>query len=136
MTLPELLGLLQLLLRKSCSLSMTVTINSYFVVVSPVLGSLSKSKHISATSTPECEETCNSTIGLDGQGPDPKTRSSKTSPASRSQYSPTPYERSITKQPLSPNLVKTSGYKLLGHLPGLSWDKPRCRVPLDSSLGG
>ncbi|KAI5654571.1 hypothetical protein M9H77_31758 [Catharanthus roseus] len=39
-------------------------------------------------STPECKETCNATIGLKGQGPDLKTRSSETSPASRSQYQP------------------------------------------------
>ncbi|KAI5658192.1 hypothetical protein M9H77_26985 [Catharanthus roseus] len=39
-------------------------------------------------STPECKETCNATIGLNGQGPDPKTRSSETSLASRSQYQP------------------------------------------------
>ncbi|KAI5648937.1 hypothetical protein M9H77_34942 [Catharanthus roseus] len=39
-------------------------------------------------STPECKETCNATIGLDGQGPDPKTKSSETSSASCSQYQP------------------------------------------------
>ncbi|KAI5678571.1 hypothetical protein M9H77_09521 [Catharanthus roseus] len=52
------------------------------------LESLSESRHISAASTPKCKETCNATIGFNGQGPDPKTRSSETSPASRSQYQP------------------------------------------------
>ncbi|KAI5670593.1 hypothetical protein M9H77_10957 [Catharanthus roseus] len=53
------------------------------------LGSLSESRHISAASTPECKETWNATMGLNGQGPDPKTRSSETSPASPLDYQTT-----------------------------------------------
>ncbi|KAI5649011.1 hypothetical protein M9H77_35016 [Catharanthus roseus] len=41
------------------------------------VGSLSKSRHISVASTPEFKETFNATVGLHGQSPNSKTRSSK-----------------------------------------------------------
>ncbi|KAI5649713.1 hypothetical protein M9H77_35718 [Catharanthus roseus] len=124
MTLPKLCSLFQLLLRKSCSLSMTVIVKSYFIVVPPIvfraqLGSLSESRHISTTSTPECKETCKAIIGLNGQGPDPETRSSETSLVSCSQYQPNTIQALDYQTTALSKLVKTSGYRFLGHLPNL-----------------
>ncbi|KAI5672588.1 hypothetical protein M9H77_12952 [Catharanthus roseus] len=48
--------------------------------------------------------------------------------------SQTPYKRSITNNRTPISLVKT-GYKLLGHLPGLPWGQPQFRAPPDSPLG-
>ncbi|KAI5653662.1 hypothetical protein M9H77_30849 [Catharanthus roseus] len=63
----------------------------------------------------------------------------------RSFYAPNLKEHSIpakhhTSAPLQNNrtpisLVKT-GYRLLGHLPGLPWDQPQFRAPPDFPLGG
>ncbi|KAI5683264.1 hypothetical protein M9H77_04492 [Catharanthus roseus] len=44
------------------------------------------------------------------------------------------YEHSITNNYTPISLVKT-GYRLLGHLPGLPWGQPQFRVPPDSPLG-
>ncbi|KAI5682214.1 hypothetical protein M9H77_03442 [Catharanthus roseus] len=49
--------------------------------------------------------------------------------------SQTTYERSIISNLTPISLVKT-GYRLLGHLPGLPWDKPQFRAAPDSPLGG
>ncbi|KAI5653150.1 hypothetical protein M9H77_30337 [Catharanthus roseus] len=48
--------------------------------------------------------------------------------------SKTLYERSITNNRAPISLVKT-GYRLLGHLPGLPWGQTQFRSPLDSPLG-
>ncbi|KAI5653360.1 hypothetical protein M9H77_30547 [Catharanthus roseus] len=65
----------------------------------------------------------------------PKTKPSEISfGISWSNTSQTTYERSITNNRTPISLVKT-GYRLLGHLPGLSWDQPQFRAPPDSLLG-
>ncbi|KAI5664833.1 hypothetical protein M9H77_24156 [Catharanthus roseus] len=99
------------------------------------LGSLSESRHISAASTPKFKRICNATVGLYGQSPDPQNEAIGTKfrhlVVNTSQ---TPYERSITNNSTPISLVKT-GYRLLGHLPGLPWGQPQFRAPPDSPLG-
>ncbi|KAI5667045.1 hypothetical protein M9H77_16898 [Catharanthus roseus] len=81
------------------------------------------------------KRTCNATVGLHGQSPDPQNEAIGTKfrhlIVSTSQ---TPYERSITNNRTLVSLVKT-GYRLLGHLPGLPWGQPQFRAPPDSPLG-
>ncbi|KAI5655134.1 hypothetical protein M9H77_32321 [Catharanthus roseus] len=80
-------------------------------------------------------QTCNATVGLNGQSPDPQNEAIGTKfwhlVVNTSQ---TPYERSIINNRTPILLVKTS-YRLLGHLLGLSWGQPQFRAPLDSPLG-
>ncbi|KAI5681944.1 hypothetical protein M9H77_03172 [Catharanthus roseus] len=99
------------------------------------LGSLSESRHISAASTPKFKRTCNATVGLHGQSPDPQNEAIGT----KFQYlvvntNQTPYEHLITNNRTPVSLVKTS-YRLLGHLPGLPWGQPQFRALPDSPLG-
>ncbi|KAI5653028.1 hypothetical protein M9H77_30215 [Catharanthus roseus] len=99
------------------------------------LGSLSESRHITAVSTPKFKRTCNVTVGIHGQSPDPQNEAIET----KFRYlivntSQTPYECSITNNCTAISLVKT-GYRLLGHLPGLPWDQPLFQAPPDSLLG-
>ncbi|KAI5653190.1 hypothetical protein M9H77_30377 [Catharanthus roseus] len=68
----------------------------------------------------------------------PRTKSRSPKRGHQSQVlvntSQTPYKRSITNNRTPISLVKT-GYRLLGHLPGLSWGQPQFRAPPDSPLG-
>ncbi|KAI5654654.1 hypothetical protein M9H77_31841 [Catharanthus roseus] len=74
-------------------------------------------------------------LGLHRQSPDPQNEAIGTKfrhlVVNTSQ---TPYERSITNNRTPISLVKT-GYRLLGHLPGLPWGQPQFRAPPDSPLG-
>ncbi|KAI5650472.1 hypothetical protein M9H77_36477 [Catharanthus roseus] len=83
---------------------------------------------------PEFKRTCNATVGLYGQSADAQNEAIET----KFQHlvvntSQTPYERSITNNRTPISQVKT-GYRLLGHLPGLPWGQPQFRAPPDSPL--
>ncbi|KAI5653671.1 hypothetical protein M9H77_30858 [Catharanthus roseus] len=77
------------------------------------VGSLSESRHISSASTPKFKRTCNATVGLHGQTPDPLTMFRTKFWHLVVNTSETPYERSITKQPhsyiTSQNRLQISG---------------------------
>ncbi|KAI5673476.1 hypothetical protein M9H77_13840 [Catharanthus roseus] len=80
-------------------------------------------------------QTCNATVGLHGQTSDPQNEAIGTKFRHLVvNTSRTPYERSITNNCTPVSLVKT-GYRLLGHLPGLPWGQPQFRAPPDSPLG-
>ncbi|KAI5668264.1 hypothetical protein M9H77_18117 [Catharanthus roseus] len=74
-------------------------------------------------------------VGFHEQSPDPQNETIGTKfwnlVVNTSQ---TPYERLITNNRTSISLVKI-GYRLLGHLPGLSWGPPQFRAPPNSPLG-
>ncbi|KAI5671012.1 hypothetical protein M9H77_11376 [Catharanthus roseus] len=79
-------------------------------------------------------QTCNATVGLHGQSPDPQNETI----GIKFRHlivntSRTPYERSITNNCTPISLVKI-GYRLLGHLLGLPYGQPRFRAPPDSPL--
>ncbi|KAI5653229.1 hypothetical protein M9H77_30416 [Catharanthus roseus] len=84
---------------------------------------------------PKFKRTCNVIVRLYRQSPDPQNEAIGTKfwhlIVNTSQ---TPYERSITNNRTPISLVKI-GYRLLGHLPGLSWGQPQFRAPPDSLLG-
>ncbi|KAI5682006.1 hypothetical protein M9H77_03234 [Catharanthus roseus] len=87
-------------------------------------------------STAGKSKTCNATVGLHRQSPDPQNEAIGTKflhlVVNTSQ---TPYERSITKQ-LHSHITGQNRLQTPGHLPGLPWDQPRCRAPPDFPLGG
>ncbi|KAI5667792.1 hypothetical protein M9H77_17645 [Catharanthus roseus] len=98
------------------------------------LESLSESRHISTASTPQFRA-CNATVELHGQSPGPQNEAIGTKfwhlIVDTNQM---PYEHSITKQPHS-HITGQTGYRLLGHLPGLPWGQPQFRAHPDSPLG-
>ncbi|KAI5652999.1 hypothetical protein M9H77_30186 [Catharanthus roseus] len=74
-------------------------------------------------------------LGLHGQSSDPQNEAIGTKLRHLVvNTSQTLYERSIRNNHTPISLVKT-GYRLLGHLPGLSRGQPQFRAPPDSPLG-